>query len=88
MPVSLPVKRIPALTGLNNLAETATNIEVLVPKELPVYKFQHPYGKITVYGATDGYLTPERIYLLLEQAKHDLLAQHIAAIPVKPTSEE
>lgn len=68
-----------------SLTEKESKLEVLIPKELPYYRFTHPYGTITVY-CPFGHTTPERIYLLLEQAKHDLLAQHIAAVQ-NPTNE-
>ncbi len=80
MPLNPLRKETLDLTRLNSLAEVAPKLEVLVPKELPHYRFTHPYGTITVYCPV-GHITPERVYLLLEQAKHDLLAQHIAAIP-------
>lgn len=67
--------------------EITPKLEVLVPKELPVYRFRHPYGEISVYCPTDCAPTPERVYLLLEQAKHDLLAQHIAAVATPKDKE-
>ena len=68
--------------------EKDSKLEVLIPKELPYYRFQHPYGSISVYCPTAGHLSPERIYLLLEQAKHDLLAQHLASIQVQHDPED
>lgn len=48
-------------------------LHVLIPSELPVYKYEHPFGSIAVYCTTNVPLSPEKILLLLEQAKFDLL---------------
>ena len=62
------------------LSSTKSKVEVIVTKELPIYRFTHPYGSINVYVPSGLPLTPERVLLLLEQAKHDLLNLHLVAI--------
>lgn len=47
-------------------------IHIVVPNEVPVYRYTHPYGSISIYSILDK-LSPERVLLLLEQAKFDLL---------------
>lgn len=64
-----------------------SRVEAIVPRELPIYRFTHPYGSISVYIPAGTALTPERVLLLLEQAKHDLLNLHMVAIK-KPEDTE
>ena len=62
------------------LEESKSVLKAVIPHELPIYRFKHPYGCITIYTPTGEFLSPERVYMLLEQAKHDLLAQHMYSI--------
>ena len=55
-------------------------IHEVTPKELPIYRFCHPYGNISIYCSSGQTPSPERVYMLLEQAKHDLLAQHLYSV--------
>ena len=77
--VNPPARKIPDSTELNNQLELSLeqkvgspNLSVLVPREIPVYKYTHPYGAITVYVPSGDALSAERVYLMLEQAKHDM----------------
>lgn len=50
-----------------------SKLAIVEPKEVPLWRFRHPYGSIAVYCPANSPLTPERVLLLLEQAKHELL---------------
>lgn len=75
LPKSNNVTHNPELTQLElplDRKDGSPNLSVLVPSNIPVYRYTHPYGCITVYVPTQEPLSAERVYLMLEQAKHDM----------------
>lgn len=52
-------------------------IEVVIPSEAPIYRYEHPYGSIAVYVPSKSILSPEKLLFLLEKAKYDLFYKKI-----------